>query len=150
MATIGAAAMTDLRQPLHLAVLAGLSAGAYVGSLALVTMLQSSADASLIAERAPIRAVADAITVSHDGLEATVAAATRRYNKITDRYGALLPTLNKVETSLEALAKTTAGVSDSTLTLPSHLSLPTVRAAAAPRVAPAAPTTHATTGASGR
>lgn len=148
------AAMTEVRRPVHLAVLAGLSASAYAGSLALVTMLQSSADASLVAERAPIRAMADSIAANHDRLEATVAAAGLRYNEMTDRYGALLPKLATVETSLDALAKTTAGVSNSTLKLPTHISLPTVHAApriaSAPAAGAAAPATHATTGASGR
>ena len=141
--------MTDLPRPLHLAVLAGLSASGYAGSLALVAVLQSSADATLIAERAPIRAAADAIRSSHDGLEATVAAATRRYSQLTGGYSALLPEIAGIGASLDSLAKTTAGVTDSTLTLPTHVSLPTVQAA--PRVVRvAAPTTQATTGASGR
>jgi hypothetical protein len=141
--------MTERRRPVHLAVLACLSASAYAGSLALVTMLQSSADAAVIAERAPIREMAAAIAARHDSLEATVAAATRRVNGMTDRYGALLPRLAGVEASLDTLATVTAGVTDSTLTLPSHISLPTVQAG--PRVIRvAAPTTHATTGASGR
>ena len=140
--------MTEVGRPLHLAVLAGLSASAYAGSLALVTMLQSSADAAVIAERAPIREIADTIATRHDGLEATVAAAMQRYSRVTDRYGALLPKFEGVETSLDGLAKTTAGVTHSTLTLPTHVSLPIVQAA--PRVVRvAAPRTHATTGASG-
>ena len=140
--------MTEVRRPVHLAVLAGLSAGAYAGSLALVAMLQSSADGAVIAERAPIREIADTIATRHDGLEATVAAAMQHYNQVTDRYSALVPKFEGVETSLDGLAKTTAGVTDSTLTLPTHVSLPTVQAA--PRVVrAAAPRTHATTGASG-
>ncbi len=68
---------------------------------------------------------------------------------MTDRYGALLPKLAGVETSLDTLARTTAGVTDSTLNLPSHVSLPAVQAA--PRVIRVAPpATQATTGASGR
>jgi hypothetical protein len=141
--------MTEQRRPVHLAVLACLSASAYSGSLVLVAMLQSSADAAVIAERAPIHEMAAAIAARHDSLEATVAAATRRVSQITDHYGALLPKLARVEASLDTLATTTAGVTDSTLTLPSHISLPTVQAA--PRVIRVgAPTTHATTGASGR
>ena len=141
--------MTDLRRTVHLAVLAGLSASAYAGTLAVVAMLQSSADAALVAEQAPIRSAADAIKASHDGLEAAVAAATQRYSRLTDRYSALVPRIAGVETSLDALARTTAGVSDSTLTLPTHISLPAVQAA--PRIVRvAAPTTQATTGASGR
>lgn len=141
--------MTDVRRLLHLAVLAGLSASAYAGSLALVTMLQSTADEAVIAERAPVRQIADRIAASHDGLESTIAAAARRYNEMTDRYGALQPRLATVEASLDALARTTAGVTDSTLAFPSHISLPKLQVA--PRFAAgAAPTTHATTGASGR
>lgn len=141
--------MTDLRRAVHLVVLAGASASAYAGSLALVTKLQSTADASLTAERTPIREAAQAIRTSHDGLEAAVAAAADRYQQMTDRYRALLPGIANVETSLDALARTTAGVTDSTLSLPTHVQLPAVQAA--PRVVRvAAPTTQATTGASGR
>ena len=141
--------MTDLRRTVHLAVLAGLSASAYAGALAVIAMLQSSADATLIAQQAPIRSAADAIRVGHDGLEAALAAATGRYSRLTDRYGTLLPGIAGVETSLDGLARTTAGVTDSTLSLPTRVSLPSVQAA--PRVVRvAAPATQATTGASGR
>ena len=141
--------MTEKRRPVHLAVLVGLSASTYAGSLALVTLLQSSSDAGIAAERAPMREVADALRAGHDHLETTVAAAARRASLMTDRYGALLPELAQVETSLDALAKTTSSVTDSTLTLPSHVSLPAVPAAARV-VRGAAPATQATTGASGR
>ncbi len=141
--------MTDGRRPVHLAVLAGLSVSAYAGSLALVTVLQSSADGALIAERAPVRAAADAIRARHDGLDAVVAAAVRRYDEMSDRYGALLPGIVGMEASLDTLARTTAGVTDSTLAMPTHISLPSIQAA--PRVIRvAAPATQATTGASGR
>jgi hypothetical protein len=141
--------MTELRRAVHIAVLAGVSASAYAGSLALVAKLQSSADTTQAAQRAPIRAAADAISASHDRLEAAVEAATQRYGRMTDRYGALLPEIAGVETSLDALAKVAAGVTDSTLTLPTRVTLPAVQAA--PRVVRvAAPATQATTGASGR
>jgi hypothetical protein len=141
--------MTEKRRPVHLAMLVGLSASAYAGSLAVVTMLQSTTDAALAAERAPIREIADAITAGHDDLETTVAGAARRYGQVTDRYGALLPELGQAEQSLDSLAKTTSSVTDSALTLPSHVSLPAVPTVAR-IVRVAAPTTHATTGASGR
>lgn len=141
--------MTERRRPVHLAVLVGLSASAYAGSLALVTMLQSTGDAATAAERAPIREIADAITAGHDGLEANVAGAALRYSLMTDRYGALLPELAQAETSLDALAKTTSSVTDSARTLPSHVSLPAVPTLSR-IVRGAAPTSHATTGASGR
>jgi hypothetical protein len=141
--------MTEKRRPVHLAILVGLSASAYAGSLALVTMLQSTTDAAAVAERAPMREIADAITSSHDDLETTLADAARRYSVMTERYGALLPELARAETSLDTLAKTTSSVTDSALTLPSHVSLPAVPSAAR-IIRGAAPTTHATTGASGR
>jgi hypothetical protein len=141
--------MTDLRRSAHLAVLAGLSAGAYSGSLAVVAWLQSASDSALVAERAPIGAAADAISASHDALDADVAAAIRRFGAMSDRYRAFLPQLADVETSLDALAKTASSVTHSTLTVPTRLALPAVQSA--PRVVRvAAPTTQATTGASGR
>ncbi len=91
-----------------------------------------------------MRSAADAIAASHDSLEATIAAATKRYSQMADRYGALLPRIAAVDTSLDALATTTAGVTNSTLTLPTHVSLPAVQAA--PRIVRvAAPATQATT-----
>ena len=140
--------MTDLRRTAHLAILAALSASAYAGSLALVAKLQSSADATLAAERVPIRAAADAISVSHDRLEAAIASATHRYGRITERYGALVPEIAGVETSLDGLARAAAGVTDSTLQLPTRVALPAVPRVV--RVAAAPPPTQATTGASGR
>ena len=141
--------MTEKRQPVHLAMLVGLSASAYAGSLAVVTMLQSTTDVAIAAERAPIREIADAITAGHDDLETTVAYAARRYGLVTDRYGALLPELSQAEAALDGLAKTTSAVTDSALALPSHVSLPALPAAAR-IVRVAAPATRATTGASGR
>jgi hypothetical protein len=140
--------MTEKRRPIHLAVLVGLSASAYAGSLAVVTTLQSASDATVEAERGPIRAIADTITVGHDDLETTVADAARRYSLITERYGALLPELARAETSLDTLAKATSRVTDSALTLPSRVSLPMVPTGTR-IVRVAAPITHATTGASG-
>jgi hypothetical protein len=140
--------MTEKRRPVHLAVLVGLSASAYAGSLAVVTKLQSATDAAVAAERAPIREITNAITAGHDGLETTVADTARRFSLITERYGALLPKLAHVETSLDGLAQTTAKVTDSALNLPSQVSL--LRVLTAPRVVrAAAPTIRATTGASG-
>jgi hypothetical protein len=141
--------MTEKRRPVHLAILAGLSVSAYAGSLSLVTLLQSTTDASVAAERAPMREFTDALATGHDDLETTMADAARRYSLMSDRYGALLPELAQVETSLDTLARTTSTVTDSALKLPSRVSLPALPAAVR-IVRTAAPTTHATTGASGR
>jgi len=140
--------MTDQRRPVHLAILVGVSASAYAGSLAFVTTLQSATDASITAQREPIRAAADAIAAGHSELEAAVVEAARRYGLVGDQYGALLPEFTQVEASLDALATTTAKVSNSAQALPTRVSLPKV--VAAPRITRvAAPASHATTGASG-
>jgi hypothetical protein len=140
--------MAEKRWPVHLAVFAGLSAGAYAGSLAVVAMLQSAIEMAAIAERAPVGAAADAIAAVHDDLDARVADAERRLIVISDRYGALVPEFALVETSLDGLATTTSSVTDSARTLPSRVTLPKV--VSAPRIVRvAAPKAHATTGASG-
>jgi hypothetical protein len=140
--------MSDQRRPIHLAVLVGLSASAYAGSLAVVTTFQSTTDATVSAAREPIRAAADVIAAGHDELEALVVDAARRYGLLGDQYGALLPEFTQVETSLDALATSTAKVSNSAQALPTRVSLP--KLVSAPRITRvAAPTSHATTGASG-
>jgi hypothetical protein len=140
--------MIELRRTVHLAVLAGLSACGYAGFLAFVTMLQASTDAAAIGERAPLHALTDTIASSHDRLEASVIAASSRYGQMTDRYDALLPQIIQLEASLDTLAKTTSNVTDSTLRLPSRVSLPALPATRVVRIAP--PTAHGVTGASGR
>jgi len=140
--------MTDRRRPVHLAILVGFSATAYAGSLAVVTTLQSATDASITAQREPIRASAEAIAAGHDDLEALVVETARRYGLVSDRYGAMLSEFNDVAVSLDTLAANTAKVSDTARALPSRVALPKV--VAAPRITRvSAPATHATTGASG-
>jgi len=140
--------MTDQRRPVHLAILVGLSASAYAGSLAAVTTLQSATDASITAQREPIRASAEAIAAGHDDLEAQVVETARRYGLVSDRYGALLSEFNDLTASFDALAANTAKVSDTAKALPSRIALPKV--VAAPRITRvSASAIHATTGASG-
>ena len=62
------ATMTESRRPIHLAVLVGVSAGAYAISLAGVTALQSTTDARIAAERAPADHAVDVMAVGHDRL----------------------------------------------------------------------------------
>lgn len=146
--TITVTTVAEKRPPLHLAVLVGLSAGAYAGSLAVVTLVQSTTDASVSAQRAPTRVIADAITAAHNDLEANVADAMRHYGLIADRYGALEPEFATLETTLDALATTTSSVTNSVRTLPTRVNLPKVSSTARV-VRAAAPASHATTAASG-
>lgn len=140
--------MTDRRvPPAHLFVLIGVSAGVYAVSLAGVTGVQSAADAKVHAQREPIRLAADAARDQHDRLEAAVEAASQRYQELADRYASSGEWLTGMEGSLDTLASRAADLSESTASLPTRFSLPSVRAAA-PRTS-SKPKTHTTTRASG-
>jgi hypothetical protein len=144
--TMGRVEMVDPRRPVHLAVLAGLSAGTYAFSLACVTSWQSSTDAATAAGRAPSVAVADSLTQSHDALEARIADASRTYTLTASDYDRLTPRLELAEKALDDLTRLVGKVTGSVGALPTHVSLPKVSVSA-----PAAkkPVVHATTGASG-
>jgi hypothetical protein len=136
------------RRPVHLAVLVGISTAAYAVSLAAVTTMQSDTDARIAADRAPIGLAADSIASEHRDLEAAIDEASRRYTVLTSRYGALEQGVGDMESGLDALAATAAGITDVAGSLPTRISVPAVRLAPAPRQA-APPATQATTGASG-
>ena len=138
--------MTDARRPVHLAVLVGVSAGAYAAALAGVTALQAGTDASVQAARAPIGRAASTVAAEHDALETALEDAARRYSVLADRYRRSGLHLEAIETSIDVLVARAASVSESAASMPTRFSLPSVRAA--PRIAPA-PRTHATTRASG-
>lgn len=139
--------MTDGRRPIHLAVLVGVSAGAYAVSLAGVTALQSATDGDLHADRAPIQLAASAVAADHAALESALDDAAHRYAILADRYRRSGASIEGVESALDALAARAAAVSESAASMPTRFSLPSVRSA--PRVVTAAPKPHATTRASG-
>ena len=62
----------DRRIPTHLAVLVGVTAGAYAITLAGVTALQSSQDARLIADREPSQMAAAEAARDHERYAATI------------------------------------------------------------------------------
>ena len=139
--------MIDRRIPTHLAVLVGVSAGAYAISLAGVTALQSNADVRLITQRAPVQGAAEAAAADHDALEDAVAAAARRYAALAATYDRIGADLGGMEGALDDLATRAADLTESAASLPTRFSLPRVQAA--PRRVASPPKTHATTGASG-
>jgi hypothetical protein len=140
--------MTERRLPAHLAVLVGISAGAYSIALAGVTALQSMADAAVIAQRRPAEQTADVAAQQHDAIDRSVAGVFERYARLVDRYDQVGIHLSVVEASLDDLATRAAGLSTSAATLRvTPFSLPRV-SPSVPRSAPR-PTTHATTRASG-
>jgi hypothetical protein len=140
--------MIDRRLPSHLAVLIGVSAGAYAVSLAGMTALQAGADARLRDAREPFRLAAEAVAAEHGDLEDAIESARHRYTAAATRYGMTGATITEMEGSLDELAVRAATLLESAAALPTRFSLPAVRTVAPPRQA-APPKTDSTTRASG-
>ena len=118
--------MVDARRPVHLAVIAGVTVGTYAVSLACVTGWQFAADCEIVAARAPGVAAADALSQSHDGLQARIDAASRAYVTGADTYAQLAPRLEAAEVALDRLAAAVGRVTGVAGSLPTHISLPKV------------------------
>lgn len=145
--TMGAAAMTERRHPVHLAVLVGASTAAYAISLAGITALQSNTDQALIRLRTPSQEAAVRISDGHDRLQAEVELSASVYAGSAARFDELSAGLSSLDTSLEQYAGRMAKVSGAARALPARVSLPSVsRSATSTRSRPA---TSASTGASG-
>ncbi|HET7167826.1 MAG TPA: hypothetical protein VFI69_01365 [Candidatus Limnocylindrales bacterium] len=138
---------TDPRRPVHLAVLLGVSTGAYAVALAAVTGLQSASDTAARRAIDPIVATQTSVGVDHGLLERDLRDATARYSELADQYDRFTPRLLDLEAALDSLAGSTQRITDGTAALPTRISLPPVRRA--PQVVAAAPRTHAVTSASG-
>ena len=142
--------MTDDRRPIHLAVLLGVSAGAYAVTLAGVTALQAEADAHVQAQRSPIDLAATVMADDRAALEAAAETAAYRYAVLADRYRRSGLVIEGMEVALDDLALRAGAVAESAASLPTRFALPSVRSS--PRSAPrpaSAPATQATTRASG-
>ena len=139
--------MTDTRRPIHLVVMVGASTALYAISVAGVTALQSASDRDLIRRQSPAEDAAARWRLGNDHLETTLGRASDAYAGAADRYRALAPGIDGMETSLDSLAGRIQAVGGAAKALPDRVSLPKM-----PRTAPAAtrPRTTATTGASGR
>jgi hypothetical protein len=137
----------DGRRPVHLAVLLGVSTGAYAVALASVTGLQSATDAAARRAIDPVVATQTTLGVDHSVLERDLRDAAARYTELADRYDQLTPRLGDLEAALDSLAGSAQRITDSAAALPTRVNLPPV--SRAPRVVVAAPRTHAVTSASG-
>jgi len=138
----------ERRRPIHLAMMAGLAAGAYAVSLAGVTALQASTDRAISDATIPTSDAVDLLRTHHDDLEARLAAAAAAYDAAAARYHGIAGDLLTYEQQLKALAQTVTKAKGSATWVPaSGGGLPSVgrSAAAAPR-----PASHATTCASGK
>jgi hypothetical protein len=139
--------MTERRRPVHLAVLVGVSTSAYAISLAGVTALQSDADASVIADRAPAARAAEQLTTGHDRIEDALETAQRSYVAAATRYDRLGPSMTDMESALESLGRRVTKVSGAANALPGRVKLPSLSGGT--RVVTKTTVVHATTGASG-
>ncbi|MCI0583597.1 MAG: hypothetical protein L0227_12045 [Chloroflexi bacterium] len=144
--------MTDGRQrpslviPAHLGVILGLSTGAYALTLAAVTGLQASAEATARAERAPTVAAIEDLAAGHDRLGARLDAARTAYESAAGTYADAGIEVAELEARLAELAAAVTEVSGTAASLPTGVKLPPVTRTV---TTISAPTTQATSGASG-
>ena len=142
--------MTERSRPLHVLAFLGLSAGAYAASLAAVTVQQAQSEAAVTLDRAPTTQAIGQISAGHDALAAAADRATAAYDRAVSGYDALGRTLADVEAQLADLSGTVGTIEGAAKGLPSRVALPaTTRVVSRTVVQAAAPTVHATTGASG-
>jgi hypothetical protein len=119
VAKVAVAKRVETRHPLHIPVIAGISAGLYAGCLFVTSGLQFAADRALIADRQPL---ADAITLlqqDHEAMTAALQAATDRYNEAVDGYGALTSDRVALQARLARLGRQVAAIEGITIIGPS-------------------------------
>jgi hypothetical protein len=136
----------------RLAVQAGASFGLYAGALVLATVLQSSHDAAVAADRQPLMLAASQLrsqreqtTHELDTAVRALTAAGRRYDRLDDASAALADALDRLARGVKRATGSAAQVPAS---LPMPAAPATVYVTAPAPAAP--PATHTTTGASGR
>lgn len=96
--------MGDPRRPVHLAVIVGLSAGAYAASLAGVTALQAASDRQLDAANGPAADAVKTLQAEHARLDDRLAAAASTYDAATAAYADISGQLAAMEKRLGKLA----------------------------------------------
>ncbi len=139
--------MTDDRRPVHIALVIGISAGAYAAALAGVTALQAAGDRQLSDGNAPARSAIAGIAAEHDRLEARLTGARAAYGSAAAAYADAADRMTAVETRLANLARQVTKVEGSAAWVPPVVRLPSVAGSApAPRSKPAS---NGSTGASG-
>ena len=138
--------VAETRRPVHLAVVVGLSAGAYAAALAGVTALQATGDRELAAANAPAVDALAMLTVEHDRLEARLAAAGSTYGARAAAYTDITDALAWLEDRLAKLAAEVKKVEGSASWVPPSVRMPSVSRDAPPATRPSS---NGSTGASG-
>jgi hypothetical protein len=142
--------MTDRRGPVripaHVFVMLSASTALYSLVLAGVTDVQSRDDAALAAARDPVAGAIERLAASHDDLGSRLERARADYASVAQAYVSAGDVLAILEGRLGDLSAVVAKVDGVTRSLPTTERLPAVRGSVS---GGSAPTTHATTRASG-
>jgi hypothetical protein len=144
-----------LSTPARAGLLLGASAAVYAVSLAGVAAIQADTDAQAIVARAPYLDEVARLQAANDELERLLHEADAEARALAADYGAVGVTVAAYETRLDALAALVADVEGSVAALPTRIKLPsvTMRGAIAGSSRSSggrsAPSTRATSGASG-
>ena len=137
---------TEGPRPIHLAVLAGASAGIYAVSLATVAVLQSSSDAAVIDARTPLDQAIRDLSATNDRMATDLDRAGRADDTMASTWDGVGPGLDATEATLDGLSKRVARITGAAGALPDRVAIPAVPRTGVTR---GATTAHATTGASG-
>jgi hypothetical protein len=144
-----------LSTPARAGLLLGASAAVYAVSLAGVAVLQADADAQTAAARAPYVDEVTGLRAANDELERLLVRADAEARALANDYGAVGVSVTDYQARLDALAGLVADVEGSAAALPARIKLPSVsmRGAIAGTTRASgtrsAPSTRATSGASG-
>jgi hypothetical protein len=132
--------------PHHVGVMFGLTAAGYAATLGVVTALQASSEADLIAHRQPVAAAIEQVAADNDRLAGAIDGAARDITDAVAAYDAVAARLPGLEAGLTDLSALVQAVDGATRALPARAPVPTVvrTTTTAPR-----PVAHATSGGSG-
>ncbi len=139
-----------LNTPTRAAMLVGVSAAVYAVSLAGVSALQFQTESANAAAQAPMVAAVDRTRAANDALEATLLAADAKARALETEYANVGTDATAFQQRLDELAALVANVKGSAATLPTAISLPTVKAHGAVAGSGKAPATSGVTSASGK
>ena len=134
------------RVPAHVIVMLSATTAGYAAALAGVTAIQAGDEHALAADRAPAVADVAALAAEHDHLAARLESARGAYAGAADGFGRATVILDAVDAQLASLAAAVAEIDGVSRSLPTSVRIPPVQRVV---VRVQAPTTHATTSASG-
>ena len=113
--------------PAHVGTMLGLSVAGYGVALALVTGLQATSEAAVLADRAPMATALDRLAAGHDRLGRSIDDAAARYSDAAGAYQSVVDRFAAIEDGLATLATSVKAVDGATRALPATVSMPVVR-----------------------